>query len=262
MVRETEGLAAFSFRNGDFKVESKENFNFSPSSYAIQKPVPASIRQAVGKLKAYLAENEDKTLKIKGFYADFEKNTSVFPNLGLARANAVKSYLVGQGISKKHLGIAAALSDKLKPEMITIKGGTAYELVTENQQSLLDKIKSLKFFGEDLQKEPIHLHFATGETQINLTAAEREKIRKISEYLSQVDDAKLLVVGHTDNTGERELNLKISKERADFVKQYFIKNDFATDVIETRGEGSDSPIADNKTEEGRAKNRRVTLTLK
>lgn len=260
--KKTDALAAFSFKDGDFKVACKENFNFKLSSYSIEQPVPVSIQQAMIGLKSYLTAHSNKTLKIKGYYAAFEKNNSIFPNLGLARANAVKGYLIGKGLNQKQLEIEAELSDKLTAEMVTIKGGTTYDLVTEDEQSLLNKVKSLKIFGEDLRKEPVHLHFATGQTQINPTAEEREKIQKISEYLSQVDNAVLLVVGHTDNTGERDLNVKISKERADFVKEYLIKNDFATDEIETRGEGPDHPIADNATEEGRAKNRRVTLTLK
>lgn len=261
-VKDGEPLAKFSFKDSDFRTKCKENFNFLPSSYAIEKPVSACIQEAVGNLKTHLGENPNKVLKIRGYYADFEENTSVFPNLGLARANAVKSYFIGQGINKKQLGIDAALSNKLTAEMTAIKGGTAYNLVSEDEKSLLDRIKSLKIFGKDLEKEPIHLYFDTGEVYINLTAAEREKICRINEYLSQVDGAKLIVVGHTDNIGEKDMNMQLSKKRANFVKQYLIKNDFDTESIETRGEGSDAPIADNKTEEGRLQNRRVTLTLK
>ncbi|PVX52552.1 OmpA family protein [Balneicella halophila] len=260
---ENKSLATFSVEAGDFKVESDDNFDFDKSSYKIRKPVSASVKESIEQLRRYLVEDVNRVLKIRGYYAAFEENTSIFPNLGLARANAVKNYLRGEGINKKQLRVDdSQLTESLPDSVTIIKGATAFELDLEDENALLERIKSLRIFGEELQEEPIHLYFKTGEAHIHLSVKEREQIRKISEYLTQVDEAKLLIVGHTDNTGNREMNIKLSKERADFVKDYFIKNDFSTDAIETRGVGPDKPIATNNTEEGRAKNRRVTLVLK
>ncbi len=82
--------------------------------------------------------------------------------------------------------------------------------------------------------------------------------------LLQGDSALALEVqGHTDNTGTKDGNLKLSKERAEAVKAYVVeKGGIAADRLTTAGLGDAVPVADNGTEEGRAQNRRVVLVRK
>jgi len=65
------------------------------------------------------------------------------------------------------------------------------------------------------------------------------------------------ISGHTDNTGSRGLNMRLSKARADAVKDYLVARGIEPSRISTAGYGPDRPIASNKTAEGRAKNRRI-----
>lgn len=69
------------------------------------------------------------------------------------------------------------------------------------------------------------------------------------------------ISGHTDNTGEASYNLKLSYDRAAAVADYLIRNNISRDRISYEGLGSTRPIADNRTEEGRRKNRRVEIRL-
>ncbi|MEH3115309.1 OmpA family protein [Pedobacter terrae] len=71
----------------------------------------------------------------------------------------------------------------------------------------------------------------------------------------------LKLAGHTDNTGSRELNLRLSKERAESVKAYLVSQGANASRIEATGYGPDQPIATNKTAAGRQQNRRVEFTL-
>lgn len=71
----------------------------------------------------------------------------------------------------------------------------------------------------------------------------------------------LKLAGHTDNTGSRELNLRLSKERAESVKAYLVSQGANASRIEATGYGPDQPIATNKTATGRQQNRRVEFTL-
>ena len=71
----------------------------------------------------------------------------------------------------------------------------------------------------------------------------------------------LKLAGHTDITGSRELNLRLSKERAESVKAYLVSKGANASRIEATGYGPDQPIATNKTAEGRQQNRRVEFTL-
>lgn len=70
---------------------------------------------------------------------------------------------------------------------------------------------------------------------------------------------KLRIEGHTDLSGDPEKNRLLSKERAERVKLFLINSGIAADRLSTEGFGSDKPVADNSTSEGRKKNRRVEL---
>jgi OOP family OmpA-OmpF porin len=69
------------------------------------------------------------------------------------------------------------------------------------------------------------------------------------------------VGGHTDSTGDKAHNLKLSDERAASVKQYLVDHGIAADRLASKGYGETRPIADNKTDEGRAQNRRVDIHI-
>jgi len=69
----------------------------------------------------------------------------------------------------------------------------------------------------------------------------------------------LAVVGHTDSTGNENLNMRLSLRRAKSVKSYLVKQGVDAGRITTMGKGSANPIADNETKAGRALNRRVEI---
>lgn len=73
--------------------------------------------------------------------------------------------------------------------------------------------------------------------------------------------ANIEAVGHTDSIGTEEYNQGLSERRAATVKNYLVDKGVPSDKIETRGMGESSPIATNQTREGRAKNRRVEITV-
>ena len=74
--------------------------------------------------------------------------------------------------------------------------------------------------------------------------------------------AQVTIVGHTDSTGSDALNNKLSIERADSVRDYIVTRGVAAGRVATAGRGDREPIADNNTEAGRAKNRRVEIFLR
>lgn len=71
----------------------------------------------------------------------------------------------------------------------------------------------------------------------------------------------LKLAGHTDNTGSAELNMRLSKDRAEAVRQYLVTKGANASRIEAVGYGQTQPIATNKTAAGRQQNRRVVFTL-
>lgn len=85
-------------------------------------------------------------------------------------------------------------------------------------------------------------------------------IKEIAKLLQENPKLKLYVVGHTDNVGSLDYNLKLSKARADaVVKELTTKYKISFDRLRAFGVASLAPVASNDTDEGRAKNRRVEL---
>lgn len=78
------------------------------------------------------------------------------------------------------------------------------------------------------------------------------------------EDKKLnvLLVGHTDASGSDNLNLNLSIQRATAVKKYLVSKGVSAARITVKGEGETKPLGDNETEEGKAKNRRVEISVK
>ena len=87
-------------------------------------------------------------------------------------------------------------------------------------------------------------------------------LAQIVALLQQNPTLKLFVVGHTDSTGSRELNMKLSAQRADAVAAQLIGQGVTGSRIATSGVGPDQPVASNATADGRAQNRRVEVTLR
>jgi outer membrane protein OmpA-like peptidoglycan-associated protein len=76
------------------------------------------------------------------------------------------------------------------------------------------------------------------------------------------NDAYLIIDGHTDDIGSPSMNRVLSYKRAEAVKQYLKEMGISEKRLITIGHGEDSPVAPNTTDEGRAKNRRATMTIR
>ncbi|MOA46899.1 Outer membrane porin F precursor [compost metagenome] len=82
--------------------------------------------------------------------------------------------------------------------------------------------------------------------------------------MSKFEDADVVsikVVGHTDSVGSDAYNQALSERRASSVAEYLLSQGVAPNKVTSEGRGESQPIADNETEEGRAKNRRVELHI-
>jgi outer membrane protein OmpA-like peptidoglycan-associated protein len=95
-----------------------------------------------------------------------------------------------------------------------------------------------------------------------LVPSELEKLRKIGDILKRYPDRDLLVAGHTALAGTPEGRQKLSEDRAKTVGDFLLRSGVRSqDRIVTRGFGADKPVADNATEEGKSRNRRVEITI-
>ncbi|PTN08754.1 OmpA family protein [Mangrovibacterium marinum] len=101
--------------------------------------------------------------------------------------------------------------------------------------------------------------FATGKS--NLSTASKDALARFASSLRSTPETDVTIYGHTDNTGSREINEKLSNERAESVAKYLIENGVSGDRLATQGKAYDEPVASNETAEGRALNRRVEIYI-
>ncbi len=87
---------------------------------------------------------------------------------------------------------------------------------------------------------------------------------KLDDLIGKVKDVNLeviIAVGHTDSVGSDAYNQKLSVRRAEAVKAYLVSKGIEKNRVYTEGKGEKQPVADNRTAEGRAKNRRVEIEV-
>lgn len=102
--------------------------------------------------------------------------------------------------------------------------------------------------------------FASNES--TLLPAAVIKLNEVADALTKGNpDSNMTVEGHTDSQGQRQYNMDLGQKRADAVKNQLVARGVAADRIKAIGIGPDRPIADNKTAEGRANNRRVEIIV-
>jgi OOP family OmpA-OmpF porin len=87
-------------------------------------------------------------------------------------------------------------------------------------------------------------------------------LREVSNVMKTNPGMEIHVAGHSDSTGDAEYNRELSDRRAHSVRKFIIEQGVDDDRLDAKGYGEDQPVADNESEEGRRKNRRVEFQLK
>ena len=128
----------------------------------------------------------------------------------------------------------------------------AVELYDRNEQSMTAVEKAIAETGKFVTN---NILFETGKA--TLKPESMEEIEKVADYMKKNPNARFEVQGHTDNQGSDKINDPLSQQRAEAVVKALEEKGVDPFNLRAVGKGAHEPVADNKTEEGRAKNRRV-----
>lgn len=99
------------------------------------------------------------------------------------------------------------------------------------------------------------------QSKYDLLPASLPELDRIAQMMTENSTMEILLEGHTDNVGDFDANVQLSKDRVEEVKRYLATKNIATNRIQTKGYGPTRPISANTTEESRKQNRRVEFTI-
>lgn len=181
-----------------------------------------------------------------------------------AGIGAVAGAAIGAGI-----GAATGNSDDAKRGALIGAGvgaatgaGVGYYMDTQEaklRQRLANTGVSVTRDGDQIHLNmPGNILFATNSTQLTQG---RDVLTSVALVLKEFNKNYAMVSGHTDNVGSSSYNLQLSEARAISVKNYLISQGAPADKLLAQGLGESSPITSNNTEQGRAMNRRVEITI-
>lgn len=137
-----------------------------------------------------------------------------------------------------------------------------FSVISNHPELLQGKAIETKYaeqITEAVSSKSYAIQFESGSA--NIKPASYKMLDEIFESAVVAEGLKLGVYGHTDNKGSDEVNVPLSQKRAESVRAYLLKKGLKQNQIEAKGYGSEKPVADNDTEAGRSKNRRVEIVL-
>jgi len=133
-------------------------------------------------------------------------------------------------------------------KLVVVQSDAAAQVVTA--QKMLEELNSAGFIA-------LYLHFDTARWDIK--PASQVTISEIANLLRSQPGLKVSIEGHTDNVGPAASNKTLSENRARAVLDALVASGISADRLKSIGHGQERPIADNRSEDGRARNRRVEL---
>lgn len=196
--------------------------------------------------------------------------TTINPYTGEEQtSSAVKGGAIGAATGALVGVLASSKHDRGKGALIgattgaAVGGGIGYYMDVQ-EAKLRQKMKgtgvSVTRQGDNIiLNMPNTVTFDTNSSQIKASGA--NTLTGVAMVLKEYQKTHINVVGHTDSSGGRDLNMRLSEQRADSVASNLITQGVEAGRISTSGVGPDQPIASNSTAEGKAQNRRVTITL-
>jgi len=105
------------------------------------------------------------------------------------------------------------------------------------------------------------MNISFGASNAKLTTKSNTSLNQVVAIMNENPTLRIRIEGHTDNAGKDDANMKLSQDRADAVKAYFVSKGISEDRITSEGFGETMPIADNTTAAGRIKNRRIEIKI-
>lgn len=240
VIKNTDGEKIFNFSKG-----------FITNNLNGNVKIPEVLANFKDSVYDYLNENQEKELLITGKYLNSEVNLKEGTNFANSRIQHIKNILIVAGINSDRVIPKIKVSRYEYDKNGEYNNGISLEFRNINDENLA-KIE------EGISNKTLYSNFAVKEFKPD-KKLESYTI-ELKNYLQKYPNKKVYIVGHTDSVGVN--NDQFGLDRANNVKDYLITQGISEAILKVSSKGENIPIATNKTEEGRAKNRRIEITIK
>ncbi|HSI91720.1 MAG TPA: OmpA family protein, partial [Adhaeribacter sp.] len=185
---------------------------------------------------------------------------------GMSRT--AKGGIIGAGSGAVIGGVIGRISGNTAAGAIigAAVGGTAGAVIGRRMDKQAEELqRDMKNATVERVGEGIKITFDSGilfaTNSAELRPQSQSDIQALAATLKKYGDTDVIVEGHTDNTGNDQINIPLSERRAQAVANYTMAQGVEASRIRTQGFGSSKPVADNTTEAGRQANRRVEIAI-
>jgi outer membrane protein OmpA-like peptidoglycan-associated protein len=219
--------------------ELQTSLNKDPRKTHLEGKIEKIHYSCTGKSALQVRRNAEQALKVSGYTVDFTgydvPEHYVTAHKGPQWVAVVASEMTGD--SDYHM--TTVLTEAMQQEMTSDASAWADEITKTGHASV---------YG---------IEFDTGRA--TLKPASEKVLGDVLSLLQAQPDWKMRIEGHTDSTGMKAGNLTLSQQRAASVVNWLVQKGIAKTRLTAAGVGDSKPIADNSTDQGRARNRRVEL---
>ncbi|MFN7116509.1 MAG: OmpA family protein [Saprospiraceae bacterium] len=252
VVQEDVRLKTLRLMQGDtVLLQGYDQFKFDSAS--VLPDINQNNSEFLDTVAAYMKLFPQNNLQITGWYRpgiDTLPPGSYYENIGVARANAVRSLLMKRGIAEERISLDYSRSqDTLLREPLTFlivpaTTPSEFEIVQFSFTNMTFSDANFEFDSDVFKPgEAFQLYADSVKTYLNINP-----------------DKAMTIIGHTDNIGPDNYNKNLGLRRAQSARQYF-KDLGVTAKINVASQGEKRPAATNDSDEGRQKNRRVNFVL-
>ncbi len=233
-------------------LQGYDQFKFDSAS--VLPDVNQNNTQFLDTVAGYLKLFPEKNLTITGWYRpgiDTLPPGSYYENIGVARANTLRSLLMKRGIAEERISLDYSQSqDSLLQEPLTFgvflpsTTPTEFEITQFSFTNMTFSDANFEFDSDVFKPGDAFKLYADS----------------VKTYLNINPEKEMTIIGHTDNIGPDNYNKNLGLRRAQSARTYF-KNLGVTTKINVASQGEKRPAASNESDEGRQKNRRVNFVL-
>lgn len=249
------GNSSFDLKITDTRIVVVENTKFIHSHHI--PIISGPVKLAFNRIQTYLLDHDDLAIEVTGAYTPMEKNHSLLSNLGLARAEAFKAWMVEQGIKRNQIITSQISTDTLTFAHDTVLSALAFKMRDLPEEKIVNK-EELKEIAARLKNNYRPFYFESSSTKLFINQDLRNYVQDLKVYLDANPDHIITLVGYTDESGDAETNVRIGRMRAEYVRQKLSQAGIDDQQIRTNSKGASAPAADHDTKKSN-QNRRVEI---